>query len=201
MPRQFKLARKFNKLKATEAAERLGISQPTLSAWEGERKSPGIDSLENMADLYGVTTDFLLGRTEPSGISASTPIALELLPIFHGKPVWSAEYGWMLVNAIDRTLLLSNGGTIPFANSKELYTLPQLFAEPALPSGKPLLLSEIKEQDRIWLEPVSPDSDLRNELRGWYQVKNRFVQNEYGNRFYLDTYGAKWLAFLSVTKL
>ena len=24
-----------------------------------------------------------------------------------------------------------------------------------------------------------------------------FVENEYGNRFYLDTYGSKWLAFLS----
>lgn len=38
MPSQFKLTRKFNKLKATEAAEQLGVSQPTLSAWEGERK-------------------------------------------------------------------------------------------------------------------------------------------------------------------
>lgn len=47
-----------------KAAERLGVSQPTLSAWEGERKAPSIESLENMADLYGVTTDFLLGRSD-----------------------------------------------------------------------------------------------------------------------------------------
>lgn len=64
MPRQFKTARQINKLKIMEAAEKLGISQPTLSAWEGERKSPSIDKLENMAELYGVTTDFLLGRSE-----------------------------------------------------------------------------------------------------------------------------------------
>ncbi len=64
MPRQFKQARLINKLKMTEAAEKLGISQPTLSAWEGERKSPSIDGLEKMSDLYGVTTDFLLGRSE-----------------------------------------------------------------------------------------------------------------------------------------
>ncbi len=43
MPRQFKTARQINKLKITEAAEKLGISQPTLSAWEGERKSPSIE--------------------------------------------------------------------------------------------------------------------------------------------------------------
>ncbi len=66
--------------------------------------------------------------------------------------------------------------------------LPQLFSEPVLPSSRPMTLSEIKELEQIWLEPISPDSDLRNELRGWYQVKDLFVQNEYGNRFYLDTY-------------
>ncbi|BCZ34716.1 hypothetical protein GVanDAA620_26060 [Enterococcus faecium] len=195
MPRQFKQARLINKLKMTEAAEKLGISQPTLSAWEGERKSPSIDGLEKMSDLYGVTTDFLLGRSE-QGISVqSIPVAPETLPVFHGKPVWSAEYGWMLVDAGNHTLMLSNGQTVPFADAKRLFTLPQLFSEPSLPSGKPLTLSEIQQFTRIWLEPISPDSDLRNELRGWYQVKKHFVQNEYGNRFYLDTYGAKWLAF------
>ncbi len=64
VPKQFKTAKLINKLKVIEAAEKLGVSQPTLSAWEGERKSPGLDNLENMADLYGVTADFLLGRTE-----------------------------------------------------------------------------------------------------------------------------------------
>lgn len=179
----------------TEAANKLGISQPTLSAWEGERKSPSIDGLERMADLYGVTTDYLLGRTEQQGFPATEPISLKLLPIFHGKPVWSAEYGWLLVNATDRVLTLPTGQMLTFADSKELYVQPQLFAEPALPEGEPLSLSEVRELEQVWVEPISPDSDLRNELRGWYQVKDRFVQNEYGNRFYLDTYGAKWLAF------
>uniref|UniRef100_UPI0025A4EC33 hypothetical protein n=1 Tax=Enterocloster clostridioformis TaxID=1531 RepID=UPI0025A4EC33 len=58
-----------------------------------------------------------------------------------------------------------------------------------------LILSEIQQFTQIWLEPISPDSDLRTELRGWYQVKKHYVQNEYGNPFYLDTYEAKWLAF------
>ena len=70
MPRQFKQARNINKLKMTDAASKLGISQPTLSAWEGERRSPSIESLEHMADLYGVTTDFLLGCT---GLSLEYP--------------------------------------------------------------------------------------------------------------------------------
>ena len=35
----------------------------------------------------------------------------------------------------------------------------------------------------------------RDELRGWYHIKRRFVENEVGQRFYFDFYGAKWLAF------
>ena len=64
MPKRFREARKLNKLKLIDAAKLLGVSQPTLSAWEGERKSPSIDALEKMAELYGVSTDFLLGRSE-----------------------------------------------------------------------------------------------------------------------------------------
>ena len=31
--------------------------------------------------------------------------------------------------------------------------------------------------------------------QGWYYIKRRFVENEVGQRFYFDFYGAKWLAF------
>lgn len=40
MPRRFKEARLMNDLKAVEAAEKLGVAYPTLSAWESEKKSP-----------------------------------------------------------------------------------------------------------------------------------------------------------------
>jgi len=90
MARQFKLARQFKNLKAVEAAELLGVSQPTLSAWETGRKSPSVDSLEKMADLYGVTTDFLLGRTKQLTNHMKEPISIEALPVMHGYPVWSS---------------------------------------------------------------------------------------------------------------
>lgn len=197
MPRQFKQARLINNLKMTEAAEKIGISQPTLSAWEGERKSPSIDGLENMADLYGTTTDYLLGRAECGISDPSIPIPQESLLLFHEKPVWSAKHGWMLVNAIDKVLLLPNGQHIPFQDAKTLYAAPLPFSEPVLPYGTGTLLelSDIHQHEKIWVEPISPDSHLRAELRGWYHVEERYVHSEYGNNFYLDTYGAKWLAF------
>lgn len=200
MPKQFKTARQINKLKVIEAAEKLGISQPTLSAWEGERKSPSIDSLENMADLYGVTTDFLLGR-ETQIHDPKQPIPQQVLPAFHGRPVWSASYGWLLVNATDRLLTFPDGHTLPFSDFiGELFISSPPFSESDPPKNLPLSRSEVCGQKKIWLEPISPDSDLRKELQGWYRVKDRFVENEYGNRFYLDTYGSKWLAFSSETE-
>ncbi len=152
MPRQFKTARQINKLKITEAAEKLGISQPTLSAWEGERKSPSIDKLENMAELYGVTTDFLLGRTETQGQDPKQPIPLQVLLAFHGRPVWSAKYGWLLVNAADRLLTFPDGHTLSFSDVVgELFVMALPFSEPDSPNGLPLSHSEVRRQKEIWV--------------------------------------------------
>ena len=198
MPKQFRQARKAHHLKLTETAQKLGISQPTLSAWENERKSPSVDGLERMADLYGVSTDYLLGRAEPDACAPTVPIPQAALPIFHGRPVWSADHGWMLVNAASRMLLCLDGQMLSFGNICQLYASPLLFAESTLPSGEPLERAEVASRQRVWVEPISPDAELRAELRGWYLVEERSVQNEMGNRFYMDVYNAKWLAFDSV---
>ena len=197
MARQFKLARQFKNLKAVEAAELLGVSQPTLSAWETGRKSPSVDSLEKMADLYGVTTDFLLGRTKQLTNHMKEPISIEALPVMHGYPVWSSKFGWMLVDAVEKKLVTTNNFSVAFCDAGELFRMVPAFADPILPQETPIPKSEIQSYDEIWLEPISTDNILRNELRGWYHVKDRWVENEFGNRFYLDTYASKWLAFPS----
>ena len=153
MPRQFKTARQINKLKVIEAAEKLGVSQPTLSAWEGERKSPSIDSLENMADLYRVSADFLLGRCESHIQDSSQPISLQSLPAFHGRPVWSATYGWLLVNAADRVLTFPDGHTLPFMDiASELFISAPPFSEAEPLNGLPniqFLCSEHHKEKNI----------------------------------------------------
>ncbi len=47
----------------------------------------------------------------------------------------------------------------------------------------------------LWVDPISTDECLRNELRGLYYTKRRYVENDAGNRFLYDAYGVKWLAF------
>ena len=195
MKNKFRTARQLKKLKVIEAAEFLGISQPTLSAWETGNKAPSVEGVEKMADLYGVTTDFLLGRTD-SEHSFDNMVSLnkKLLPILHEKPVWSARHGWMLVDYAKSHLIGCNI-IIPLEKAEELFIAPPTFAESSIPNSEPLLRNELQYGLQIWVEPISADSSLREELRGWYRVKHHAIENECGNRFSLDSYGAKWLAF------
>ena len=75
------------------------------------------------------------------------------------------------------------------------YLLPPAHVIPGTITEKPLRRDELAAYDIVWVEPVSMDSHLRMELRGWYHVKNRFVENEVGQRFYFDFYDIKWLTF------
>lgn len=195
MKNKFRTARQLKKLKVIEAAELLGISQPTLSAWETGNKAPSVEGVEKMADLYGVTTDFLLGRAD-SEHSFDNMVSLnkKLLPILHEKPVWSARHGWMLVDYAKSHLIGCNI-IIPLEKAEELFIAPPTFAESSMPNSEPLLRNELQYGLQIWVEPISADSSLREELRGWYRVKHHAIENECGNRFSLDSYGAKWLAF------
>lgn len=107
-----------------------------------------------------------------------------------------------ITEAAEKLMTFPDGHTMPFADIiGDLFRMAPPFFEADPPKTLPLSRSEVRRQKEIWLEPISPDSDLRNELRGWYHVKSRFVENEYGIRFYPDTYDSKWPAFLSYSRL
>lgn len=57
-----KIARIKAGLSQREVAERLRVNINTVSRWEKGTQKIQIDSLLLLADLYGTTTDFLLGR-------------------------------------------------------------------------------------------------------------------------------------------
>ena len=195
MARQYKNARKSQKLIVKDAAAKLDVSPSTLGAWESERKAPSIESLEAMANLYQVTTDYLLGRENP-GTATSLPLSREHLKIYHGKPVWSSDYGWVLVDSVRNVFVRLDGSTVPFENAGSVYAAQPPFYEATLPDKKPLSKFDVSNYSEVWLEPISHDAELREELRGWYRVYERWVENDHGTRFPIDTYGAKWLAFI-----
>lgn len=56
--------RKKSGLNQRQAAEKLGISPAPLSAYELGKKLPPLETLVTMAELYGVSCDYLIGKNE-----------------------------------------------------------------------------------------------------------------------------------------
>ena len=191
MNRRFKEARLLKGFKLIDCAEKLGVGQPTLSAWERGSKNPTLENLEAMSDLYGVSVDYLLGRIAPD-LDSSTPISKDALPALHGRPVWHNELGWCIVDNINHCLCCVNGN-VPLSDAV-LYLAPDRFAQSPAPT-KLISKNKLNAFDEVLVEPISTDQKLRQQLRGYYRVKNGFVENSTGNRFFFDTYGFQWLAF------
>ena len=64
--------RKKNGWSQEELAEQLSVSRQSISKWEGAQAIPDIQKIIKMAELFGVTTDYLLkDDMEPESISSS----------------------------------------------------------------------------------------------------------------------------------
>ena len=61
---RLKKARENARLTQIQAAKKLGISNGTLSGYERNYRDPDTHVLEEMAKLYDVSVDYLLGRTD-----------------------------------------------------------------------------------------------------------------------------------------
>lgn len=76
-PRVLKLLREERGLKQKDAADRLGVAQALLSHYENGKRECGLDFLVQASDFYGVSVDYLLGRTSSR---TGTVISEEELP-------------------------------------------------------------------------------------------------------------------------
>ncbi|MBO5918229.1 MAG: helix-turn-helix transcriptional regulator [Oscillospiraceae bacterium] len=64
---RLKLLRKERKIQQKELADLLGISIRGYQFYESEDNEPNIKVLTVLADFYGVTIDYLVGRTDKRG--------------------------------------------------------------------------------------------------------------------------------------
>lgn len=71
-----------------------------------------------------------------------------------------------MVDAIEGELLLAGGVRLPFADAAEVYALPPAFTAPDIVTDIPLRKNDIAGYDTVWVEPISMDTALRNELCG-----------------------------------
>ncbi|MDE7226298.1 MAG: helix-turn-helix domain-containing protein, partial [Ruminococcus sp.] len=68
--RQLRLLRQLTQ---NEAAENFGISQQTYQKYESGKTEPPYDLLCDFAAFYGVSTDYLLGRTPVKQMATEQP--------------------------------------------------------------------------------------------------------------------------------
>ena len=61
---RLRMLRKEKKVQQKEIAEYLGISIRGYQFYESEHNEPNIKALIALADFYGVTIDYLVGRTD-----------------------------------------------------------------------------------------------------------------------------------------
>ena len=72
-----------------EIADKIGVSRQVYANWENEINQPDLKMLSSLADIYGVSADYLLGRTDDFGNAvASLPALSEdengLLALYRG---------------------------------------------------------------------------------------------------------------------
>ena len=99
-PRVLSLLRKEKGISQKEAASQLGVSQALLSHYEKGIRECGLDFLIRAADFYGVSADYLLGRSaDPDGMT----LTVEDIP----EP-----------DAAGKENTISGAGVLPIINKK-----------------------------------------------------------------------------------
>lgn len=74
-------------LTAKKVSVDTGISTGNISDWKSGRSKPSSEKLRVLAEYFNVTTDYLLGKTEPNNNTAASPAPLneaeaELLKLY-----------------------------------------------------------------------------------------------------------------------
>ena len=73
---RLKFLRENKKMYQSELADKLGLAPSTISMYERGDRDPDTSTLTKIAEIFNVSTDYLLGRTDiPNTINESIPIA------------------------------------------------------------------------------------------------------------------------------
>jgi len=67
---RLKELREKKHLTQEELGNMLNISRSSIASWESDRRTPGFDTLQKLADFFTVSLDYLLGRADnPDGLT------------------------------------------------------------------------------------------------------------------------------------
>ena len=68
---RIKELRNAHNLTQVEFGNKLSVAKQTVSNWENNNIQPSIDMLIKIADFFGVSTDYLLGRSNDNSLDVS----------------------------------------------------------------------------------------------------------------------------------
>lgn len=71
------LRNKYN-LTMQQLADMVGVSSATISNYENDKREPSHKILSDLASVFGVSVDYLLGRTDDAGASSGTEAKIML---------------------------------------------------------------------------------------------------------------------------
>lgn len=72
---RFRLLREEKGLLQREVAEKLGLTRVAVTNYEQDNRVPDPETLKKIADLFGVSVDYLLGRTDDPAPPATPTVA------------------------------------------------------------------------------------------------------------------------------
>lgn len=67
---QIRILREARHMTQVELARALSVSKQAVSNWENNNIQPSVEMVETLADYFGVTVDYLLGRNNHRYIMA-----------------------------------------------------------------------------------------------------------------------------------
>ncbi len=77
-------------------ADKFGVAQSTVGSWEAGKREPNFDTMQRLADFFGVSVDYLLGReTTPGGPPEPSVPGSKWIPVLGkvaaGTPIEAIE--------------------------------------------------------------------------------------------------------------
>lgn len=133
--------RKEKGLTQEEVGARLSLSPQSVSKWENGTSLPEIETLGKIADLYGVSTDYLLGRDEAKDRKSGSPKILIHVEE-NGKEEVNISLPYPLVK-----MFLRKGMHIGTEKTDGLLSPDQL--EEAIAEGVRGRIVEVKDEDSL----------------------------------------------------
>lgn len=77
---RLKQLRTRKKLTQSELGKQINVTKVSISGYENGNRTPDTDTLERLADFFGVSTDYLLGRSNMAEIGMDTNLNKAYIP-------------------------------------------------------------------------------------------------------------------------